>query len=119
MKEAAEAPAGSRCGLGLVRVLPLRTPPCGHCCWPFRRCDVISGTCHLVPGGLKADRLREAACLAAGALRMVRAGEGDLGAQGAGPRRGECSYRNSLGHGTLGKGLSFVKCREIGNIMAA
>ena len=52
-------------------------------------------------------------------VRMVRAGEGDLGAQGAGPRRGECSYRNSLGHGTLGKGLSFVKCREIGNIMAA
>lgn len=80
---------------------------------------MISGTCHLVPGGLKADRLREAAYLAAGALRMVRAGEGGLGARGAGPSSGECSYRNSLGHGTLGKGLSFVKCRETGNTMAA
>lgn len=24
-----------------------------------------------------------------------------------------------MGHGTLGKGLSFVKCRETGDIMAA
>lgn len=52
VKEAAEAPAGSRCGLGLVRFF-CELLPVAHCCWPFRRCDVISGTCHLVPGGLR------------------------------------------------------------------
>ena len=80
---------------------------------------MISGTCHLVPRGLKADRLREAAYLAAGALGWCGLERGGLMARGAGPRLGECSYRNSPGHGTLGKGLSFVKWRETGYIMAA
>ena len=103
MKEAAEAPAGSRCGLGLVRVLPLRSPPCGHCCWPFRRCDVISGTCHSVPGGLKADRLREVAYLAAGALRMVRAGERRLEGTGRRTQAGRVQLQELNGSWDLGK----------------
>lgn len=43
---------------------------------------MISGTCHLVPGGLKGDKLREATYLATGELRMVRAGERGLGGPG-------------------------------------
>lgn len=56
MKEAAEAWAGMRSRLGLVRVFPLRSLIPIPVATVAGRYDAISGTCHLEPRGLRADR---------------------------------------------------------------
>lgn len=78
---------------------------------------MISGTCHLVPGGLKVDRLGEAANQAAGELR-----DGEGWREGAwwdqDPGKESTAAGTHWSRGILGNGLIFNKWRETGNIMA-
>ena len=71
----------------------------------------------MVPGGLKADRLGEAASQAAGELR-----DGEGWREGAwwdqDPDRESTAAGTHWGRGILGNGLIFNKWRETGNIMA-